>query len=121
MRPKAPKLLEDIRDAASFIEQCAAAGSLDDYRRDRLVRQAVERNFEIIGEAMRRLTDADPDTAARIDGHSQVIAFRNLLIHGYDLVDDVRVWQVVTQDVPALRRQVEALLREEPFKIQPLQ
>jgi uncharacterized protein with HEPN domain len=112
MRPKTAKLLEDIRDAAAFIEQCTAAKSLDDYRRDRLLRQGVERNFEIIGEAVRRLTDTDPATGARIDQHGQIIAFRNLLIHGYDLVDDVRVWPVVRQDVPALRSQVEALLGE---------
>lgn len=114
MRPKTPKLLADIRDAIGFIEQCTAAKSLDDYRNDRLLRQAVERNFEIIGEAVRRLIAVDPDIGARITRHAEIIAFRNLLTHGYDLVDDVRVWQVVKRDAPALRHEIEALLGEQP-------
>ena len=112
MRPKTPKLLADIADAATFIEEQTRNRSLDDYQHDRLLRQAIERNFEIIGEAIRRLADVDPDTASRIDRHAQIIAFRNLLAHGYDMVDPRRVWQVIQRDVPALRQQVETLLRE---------
>jgi uncharacterized protein with HEPN domain len=52
------------------------------------LRQAVERNFEIIGEAVGRLAKLDPDTSSRIGQYAQIIAFRNLLIHGYDLIDD---------------------------------
>jgi uncharacterized protein with HEPN domain len=55
MRPEARKLLEDIRDAAAFIEEQLAGKSFGDYRTDRLLRQAIERNFEIVGEAVRRL------------------------------------------------------------------
>ncbi len=111
MQPKTPKLLADIADAAAFIEDQTRAATLEEYCRNRLLRQAIERNFEIIGEAVRRLADVDPATAARIDRHTQIIAFRNLLAHGYDLVDPVRVWQVIQRDVPALRKQVEELLR----------
>jgi uncharacterized protein with HEPN domain len=114
MQRKAPKLLEDIRDAAVFIEQCAASKSLDEYRHDRLLRQAIERNLEIIGEAIRRLMSVDPETAARVSRHRQIIAFRNLLIHGYDVVDDARVWQVLNQDLPALRQEIEVLLAQDP-------
>jgi hypothetical protein len=55
MERKSPKLLQDIRDAAAFIRQATADKTLDDYRSDRLLRQAIERNFEIIGEAVGRL------------------------------------------------------------------
>jgi uncharacterized protein with HEPN domain len=51
MQRMTAKLLEDIRDAAAFIRQATAAKSLNDYTSDRLMRQAVERNFEILGEA----------------------------------------------------------------------
>ena len=52
MKPKAPKLLEDVRDAAGFIRDTVQDKALADYQRDRLLRQAIERNFEIIGEAL---------------------------------------------------------------------
>jgi uncharacterized protein with HEPN domain len=91
MQPKTPKLLEDIRDAAGFILDSVRGRSLVDFRGDRMLRQAIERNFEIIGEAIRRLTQVDPEAAARIGDHRQIIAFRNVLIHGYDLVDHALV------------------------------
>ena len=60
MARKSPKLLEDIRDAAVFVRQACQDKTLDDYRQDRLLRQAIERNFEIIGEAVGRLAKIDP-------------------------------------------------------------
>ncbi len=68
MQPRSPKLLEDIRDAA-FISEVAKGKSLADYGADRVLRQAIERNFEIIGEAIKRLAKHDAETAARIDDH----------------------------------------------------
>jgi uncharacterized protein with HEPN domain len=112
MQPKTPKLLADARDAAAFIRQITSGKSLDAYRADRLLRQAVERNFEIIGEAVGRLARIDPDVAARIGDHPQIIAFRNVLIHGYDLIDDAQVWRVITNDLPRLEQQVSEILGE---------
>lgn len=110
MQPKSPKLLDDIRDAAAFIRDVALGKTLDDYRRDRQLRNAVERNFEIIGEAMKRLAQLDPQTVGRIGDHRQIIAFRNVLIHGYDLVDHALVWSTIENQVPALLKDVETLL-----------
>lgn len=112
MEPKSPKLLEDIRDAAAFIGQATLGKTLEDYRRDRLLRQAVERNFEIIGEAVGRLAKIDPATAGRIGEYQQIISFRNVLIHGYDLVDEAQVWNVVHQNLPTLESDVTAILAE---------
>jgi|SRR5882757_1891314 len=78
MQPKSLKLLEDIRDVT-------ADKSLDQFRLDRILRQAIERNFEIIGEAIKRLAQLDQETATEIGDYRQIIAFRNVLIHGYDL------------------------------------
>ena len=88
--------------------------TLDDYRKDRVLRQTVERNFEIIGEAMNRIAKLDPDTAARIGNYPRIIAFRNVLTHGYDLIEDDRVWSVIQKELPFLREQVERLLKEGP-------
>ncbi len=114
MQPKAPKLLEDIRDAAAFIGEAVRGKGLADYERDRLLRQAIERNFEIIGEAMNRLAQHDPDTAGRISKHRRIIDFRNLLIHGYDLIDHRLVWSTIDEEVPVLLAEVGALLRAAP-------
>lgn len=81
MHPRSPQLLEDIRDAAAFIVEVTNGVTLDRYRADRLLRQAVERNFEIVGEAIKRLATNDPASAAQITHHAQIIAFRNILIH----------------------------------------
>lgn len=86
--------------------------TLEEYGKNRLLRQAVERNFEIIGEAVNRLTRYEPDLARRITYTSQIVGFGNVLIHGYDLVDDTRVWDTIQEDLPRLEAQVETLLRE---------
>jgi len=74
------------------------------------LQSAVERNFEIIGEALGRIRKVDPATAAFMPNCAAIIAFRNLLIHGYDFIDNVRVWQIIKADVPRLYEQVAALL-----------
>lgn len=59
---------------------------------------------------MKRLAAHDAETAARIGDHRQIIAFRNVLIHGYDLVDHALVWSTIEDQIPPLLRDVEALL-----------
>jgi len=110
MQPKTPKLLEDIRDAAAFIRDVARGKSLEAYRSERLLRQAIERNFEIIGEAVNRLAQLDPQTAGRITKHRRIVDFRNVLTHGYDLIDHRIVWSTIEEEVPVLLAEVEALL-----------
>jgi uncharacterized protein with HEPN domain len=95
MQAKTPKLLEDIRDSAAFIREATQGKTLEDYRRERLLRQAIERNFEIIGEAANRLAQHDPETAGRITKHRQIVDFRNVLTHGYDLIDHRIVWSTI--------------------------
>ena len=110
MQPRSAKLLEDVRDAAAFVREVTQDRALADYQRDRLLRQAVERNFEIIGEAIKRLAQHDPLAAAGITDTGPIIAFRNILIHGYDLLDHALVWSTIEHQVPTLLREVEACL-----------
>jgi uncharacterized protein with HEPN domain len=112
MQRKTPKYLDDIRDATQFILDLARGRTLEDYSRDRVFRQTIERNFEIIGEAMNRIAKSDPAVAARIGHYSQIIAFRNVLAHGYDLIENDRVWDVVQNESSGLLHVVEELLRE---------
>jgi uncharacterized protein with HEPN domain len=108
------RALEDVKDAASFILEVTQRKTLEEYSHDRLLRQAIERNFEIIGEATGRIARNDARTAGRISEHERIIAFRNRLIHGYDLIDDELVWDTIRNEVPALLAEVEELIRQRP-------
>lgn len=113
MRPeRTPRTLGQVREAASFVLFVTEGKTLEAYAADRLLRQAVERNLEIIGEAVGRLRREDPESAGRLSEHERIVAFRNVLIHGYDLVDDGLVWDTIKTKLPILVSEVDALLDE---------
>jgi uncharacterized protein with HEPN domain len=99
-----------MRRAAEFLLHVTDGRTLDDYCVDEVLRTLVERKFEIIGEALNRLIKSDPSAAEQIPESRQIISFRNLLIHGYDVIDEEVVWKIVRQDLPILKSRVEALL-----------
>lgn len=81
-------LLADVLDAARSIERFRQGIDLDGFRADELVRAGVERKVEIVGEALNRLSHEHPDLAERIPDLARIVGFRNVLAHGYDVVDD---------------------------------
>lgn len=101
--------LHDMRQAATLIAEFTEGLDFDAYAADAKVRAAVERQFEIIGEALGQLAKLEPETAARISEHRRIIAFRNILIHGYAGVDDMLVWDMVATRLGALRRELDEL------------
>jgi uncharacterized protein with HEPN domain len=112
MENRAKKLLFDVLTSGRSIRQWCSGRSFADYEQDRQLRRAVEREFEIIGEALGRLSQADPAVAARISDFQRIIGFCNRIIHGYDAIDDAAVWGVAESDLPRLVAEVEALLEE---------
>jgi uncharacterized protein with HEPN domain len=104
--------LWDMQQAASHIVHFTAGRELDEYLADVMLRSAVERQFEIIGEALAQLTKLDPALAARISEHQGIIGFRNVLIHGYAMIDDKTVWQTIETKLPILLRELDDLLNE---------
>lgn len=112
MRPEARKLLRDALDACDAILRFVHGLTLDDYRKNELVTSAVERQFEIMGEAISRLRQADAAVAQRIPEVGRVVDFRNVLIHRYADVDDEIVWGVVEGKLPALHAAIGELLTE---------
>ncbi len=112
MRLETRKYLSDIQQAAGRVQRFTSGKTLADYREDDLLRSAVERQFEVVGEAMNKLARVDEGTARRITNFQRIIAFRNILIHGYTDVDDGLVWDVVGTYLPRLVREVNSLLDE---------
>ena len=92
MLPDARKYLWDALEAGKRIARFTSGKSLEAYEADELLRSAVERQLEIIGEALNKLRTADPQLAATIPELPRIIAFRNILIHGYASVDNKLVW-----------------------------
>ncbi len=75
-------------------------------------RAAVERNFELVGEACRRLRDYDPETAQKLPGLNQAIGTRNVIAHEYDGIDYGLLWRAIQRYLPELQSAVFALLQE---------
>jgi len=110
MQLESKKILEDIRLASADILDFISKKTFDDYENDRMLQSAVERQFEIIGEALNRLSRIDPATASKISHFQRIISFRNILIHGYDIVENAVVWDVIQQDLPKLHKHAKNLL-----------
>ena len=110
MRPESKKYLFDIKHAAELVLKFTEAKTFADYEADELLRAAVEREFMIVGEALVQLTHVDYEVGVSISEHRRIIAFRNILVHGYTGIDDEVVWRIVTRDLPPLLGEVTALL-----------
>ena len=94
MSNRTAKLLFDVLESSRSIREWCEPRRFADYEADRQFRRAVEREFEIIGEALSRLSRADEETAAKISELPRIVGFRNRIIHGYDTIDDATVWGI---------------------------
>ena len=112
MDNRSKKLLFDVLSAARSIAVWCHGRSYGEYEDDRQLRRAVEREFEVIGEALSRLEKGDPATAAGIEDLRRIVGFRNRIIHGYDTIDDATVWGVIEVRLPRLIEQVSDLLEQ---------
>jgi uncharacterized protein with HEPN domain len=110
--PEVQKYLFDIAEACGLIEEFVAGKSFEDYTQDRMLRSAVERQLEIVGEALAGLLRVAPELSARVTDARRIIAFRNRLIHGYASVADEVVWGVIEANLSVLKREVNALADE---------
>ena len=112
MDNRVKKLLFDALSSGRSIQQWCLGRSFEEYVQDRQFRRAVEREYEIIGEALGRLSHADAAAAARISDLRRIVSFRHRIIHGYDAIDDAAVWGVTESHLPRLVAEVETLLAE---------
>lgn len=104
--------LWDVKDSAQAIQAFTAGMDAVQYSQNALVQAAVERKFEVIGEALNQLSKAAPALASRIPDLAQIVALRNQLIHGYAIVKPSTVWSIVESSLPGLLAVAQAMLSE---------
>lgn len=110
MQPEARTYLWDALQAAQRIARFTDRRTFSEYETDDLLRSAVERQFEIVGEALSRLRTVDPEVAAQLPELARIVAFRNILIHRYASVDDKLVWGIVEGKLASLLQDLQRLL-----------
>ena len=104
--------LNDIVAACDSVAVTLEGVDIDAYVANRTVRAAVERELTIIGEAVNRISQMDPEITARISHARKIVAFRNLLVHDYPAIIDAAVWAIADRDAPLLHEECTALIDE---------
>jgi uncharacterized protein with HEPN domain len=112
MQHNVAKYFHDIWESINSIEEYLE-GNHDFlyYQQNKLLRRGIERELEIIGEATNRVLKYNPDI--EISQARRIVDLRNWIIHGYDNVDNVIIWGILSRDVPKLKKQVEDLLNND--------
>jgi len=102
--------LFDIQTAIANIENYLAdrPKTFTAYKKDMRTKQAIERNIEIISEAMKRILNFD--TAIQITNARKIVDTRNRIIHSYDTVMDEHIWAIIINDLPKLKKEIGELL-----------
>ena len=113
MKTSLKKRLLDALNACRAIESFVAGRTFSDYERNPMLRSAVERQFEIVGESLRLAETDTPELSSWIPDVRRIVGLRNRLIHGYDSVDDELLWQTIHGHVPALAQRLDELLKSE--------
>ena len=106
------KLLFDIATACNEIESFIADKTQSDYIDTLLLRRGIERDLEIIGEAMNQLRVVDAATFNLVPNGHRIVGMRHRLIHAYGQINDYIVWDTVQSDIPELAQVVKKLLEE---------
>jgi uncharacterized protein with HEPN domain len=110
METEIKKYLFDIHESIDSIENyLGSKRDFNIYLSDKMLRRAVEREFEIIGEAMYRIEKQDP--TVNITAKKLIISMRNRVIHGYDKIDNEIIWGTIVRHLPTLKIEIESLLK----------
>jgi uncharacterized protein with HEPN domain len=110
MLPEKRKFLYDVLQACEAVLQFTGGKTIDDYEADLLLRSAVERQLMIIGEALNQAVKIDPDLADEVENTREIINLRNVIVHGYAVVENETIWGILQIDFPRLYEQVKTIL-----------
>jgi uncharacterized protein with HEPN domain len=110
MTEKQLKFLYDIKLAIDDIESYfeTETRTFDNYTKNSLLKRAIERNLEIIGEAINRILKEDPSFP--IENAKKIIGLRNQIIHGYDSVSDENIWGIIMIHLPKLKSEINTMI-----------
>lgn len=103
--------LRDILDACDAIMQASEGKSFEDYRGSRALRGWIERELITVGEATLHAIRADASIERTLPDARRIVDFRNVLVHGYHVVDDEVVWKIATERVSQLRGEVASVMQ----------
>jgi len=110
MQPETKKYLYDVLKACEAILDFTKGRTFEDYDRDLMLRSAVERQLMIVGEAMNKAQRLDDEVREHVREVQDIIGLRNVIAHGYAVVENATIWGIVQADVPDLYKEVRVLL-----------
>jgi uncharacterized protein with HEPN domain len=112
MNERVLKYLYDIKFAIQEIDSffIGREKRFEEYSNNILLKRAIERDLEIIGEAMNRILKEDSEFA--LANARRIVGLRNQIIHGYDSVSDENIWGILLIHLPKLKKEIELLLQE---------
>jgi len=111
MNEKVLKCLYDIKNSVEEIDSFFVDRHkiFAEYSVDILLKRAIERNLEIIGEAMNRILKEDPEFP--LENAFRIVGLRNQIIHGYDSVSDENIWSIIVNYIPKLKEEIDKLIQ----------
>jgi len=117
MDEKILKWLYDIQFAIEEIDGFFENNAKDfhQYRQNKLLKRAIERNLEIIGEAMNRILKRDISFEHKIANSKSIIGLRNQVIHAYDNISDENIWSILINHLPKLKTEINNLIKDEKY------
>ena len=84
-----------------------------EYQDNLMLKRAVERDLEIIGEAINRIIKRDPEFAYKIQDSKAIVGLRNQVIHAYDNISDENIWSILTNHLPKLKDEIESIIKNQ--------
>jgi len=108
------KWLYDIKIAIAEIDSFFDTNerSFVNYQQNTLLKRAVERELEIIGEAVNRIISRDSSFEKKIQDAKNIISLRNHVIHAYDNISDENIWAILINHLPKLKSEIESLIKD---------
>jgi uncharacterized protein with HEPN domain len=107
------KYAHDMIESCLLIEKFISGRTSEDFNRDPLLRSAVERQFQIIGEALQQLHKVAPLLASQISEYRTIINFRHILVHGYDRIENDVVWGIAQTHIRLLLEQASRIIQDQ--------